>query len=79
MIPALFDEASAGLNRLDQMCRVVQHTIQASLGEEQCNGLKLAHVLKVSRIAFFVVVLFPFYISSLMDSVLNQLLILSFI
>ncbi|XP_004065829.1 phosphoinositide 3-kinase regulatory subunit 6 [Oryzias latipes] len=46
MIPALFDEASAGLNRLDQMCRVVQHTIQASLGEEQCNGLKLAHVLK---------------------------------
>ncbi|KAF6721966.1 Phosphoinositide 3-kinase regulatory subunit 6 [Oryzias melastigma] len=46
LIPALFDEASAGLNRLDHMCNVVQHTIQASLGEEQCHGSKLAHVLK---------------------------------
>ncbi|XP_034402041.1 phosphoinositide 3-kinase regulatory subunit 6 isoform X2 [Cyclopterus lumpus] len=31
---------------LDHMCRVVQHSIQAALGAEQCHGPKLARALK---------------------------------
>lgn len=44
-------EASASggfLSPLDLMRTVVQHTIQAALGPEQCSGLKLAQALKVS-------------------------------
>ncbi|KAG7242364.1 hypothetical protein INR49_023493 [Caranx melampygus] len=42
-------EASASggfLSPLDLMRTVVQHTIQAALGSEQCSGLKLAQALK---------------------------------
>lgn len=45
-------EASASggfLSPLDLMRNVVQHTIQAALGSEQCKGLKLAQALKVSE------------------------------
>lgn len=38
------------LNPLDLMRYVVQHSIQAALGEEQCNGPNLARALKVSII-----------------------------
>lgn len=34
---------------LDHMRNVVQHTIQAALGAEQCHGPKLAQALKVSE------------------------------
>ncbi|TNN55276.1 Phosphoinositide 3-kinase regulatory subunit 6 [Liparis tanakae] len=33
---------------LDHMCLVVQHSLQAALGAEQCHGPKLARALKVS-------------------------------
>ncbi|XP_026159237.1 phosphoinositide 3-kinase regulatory subunit 6 [Mastacembelus armatus] len=39
--------ASGGLlSHLDHMCRVVQHSIQAALGAEQCSWPKLAQALK---------------------------------
>ncbi|XP_059201221.1 phosphoinositide 3-kinase regulatory subunit 6 isoform X2 [Centropristis striata] len=34
------------LSPLDHMCSVVQHSIQAALGAEQCDGPKLARALK---------------------------------
>lgn len=37
------------LGPLDHMRSVVQHSIQAALGEEQCHGQKLAQALKVSE------------------------------
>lgn len=41
--------ASGGfLSPLDLMRSVVQHSIQAALGSEQCHGPKLAQALKVS-------------------------------
>lgn len=41
--------ASGGiLGHLDYMCSVVQHSIQAALGAEQCHGQKLSQALKVS-------------------------------
>lgn len=41
--------ASGGLlGPLDHMRSVVQHSIQAALGAEQCHGQKLAQALKVS-------------------------------
>lgn len=36
------------LGHLDYMCSVVQHSIQAALGAEQCHGQKLSQALKVS-------------------------------
>lgn len=55
-------EASASggpLCPLDHMRSVVQHSIQAALGAEQCHGQKLAQALKVSGIAqYSLVVLF---------------------
>lgn len=39
------------LNPLDHMRSVVQHSIQAALGAEQCDGPKLAQALKVSTVA----------------------------
>ncbi|XP_028423570.1 phosphoinositide 3-kinase regulatory subunit 6 isoform X4 [Perca flavescens] len=38
--------SDGSLSPLDYMCRVVQHSIQAALGAEQCNGPKLAQALK---------------------------------
>lgn len=35
---------------IDHMRSVVQHSIQAALGAEKCNGPKLAQALKVSII-----------------------------
>lgn len=36
------------LGHLDHMRCVIQHSIQAALGAEQCHGQKLAQALKVS-------------------------------
>lgn len=42
--------ASSGFQTpLDHMRNVVQHTMQAALGAEQCHGPKLARALKVSK------------------------------
>lgn len=51
--------ASGGfLSPLDLMRTVVQHSIQAALGSEQCHGLKLAQALKVSEtIQYYLVLL----------------------
>nr|XP_040042642.1 phosphoinositide 3-kinase regulatory subunit 6 isoform X1 [Gasterosteus aculeatus aculeatus]XP_040042643.1 phosphoinositide 3-kinase regulatory subunit 6 isoform X1 [Gasterosteus aculeatus aculeatus]XP_040042644.1 phosphoinositide 3-kinase regulatory subunit 6 isoform X1 [Gasterosteus aculeatus aculeatus] len=38
--------AGGSLSPLHHMCSVVQHSIQAALGAEQCNGPKLARALK---------------------------------
>ncbi|XP_039667089.1 phosphoinositide 3-kinase regulatory subunit 6 isoform X3 [Perca fluviatilis] len=38
--------SDGSLSPLDYMCRVVQHSIQAALGAEQCHGPKLAQALK---------------------------------
>lgn len=43
--------ASASAGYLDYMRSVVQHSLQAALGAEQCNGQKLAQALKVSGTA----------------------------
>lgn len=48
---------------LDHMCNVIQHTMQAALGTEQCHGPKLAQALKVSQLYYitrFVVLLSRF-------------------
>lgn len=46
--------ASGGfLSPLDHMRSVVQHSIQAALGAEQCNGSKLAQALKVNHAVLF--------------------------
>ncbi|KAK1885624.1 Phosphoinositide 3-kinase regulatory subunit 6 [Dissostichus eleginoides] len=39
-------ETSGSVNPFDHMCSVVQHSIQAALGAEQCHGPKLAQALK---------------------------------
>lgn len=44
-------ETYGSVNPFDHMCSVVQHSIQAALGAEQCHGPKLAQALKVSRTA----------------------------
>ncbi|KAM4594294.1 phosphoinositide 3-kinase regulatory subunit 6 [Fundulus diaphanus] len=53
MIPTVMEDievsasASTGfLSQLEHMCSVVQHTIQAGLGPEQCHGPKLAQALR---------------------------------
>ncbi|XP_041837987.1 phosphoinositide 3-kinase regulatory subunit 6 [Melanotaenia boesemani] len=53
LIPVLFGDfevsstASTGfLGPLDHMCTVVQHSLQAALGAEQCHGTKLAQTLR---------------------------------
>ncbi|KAM9770672.1 phosphoinositide 3-kinase regulatory subunit 6 isoform 1-T3 [Menidia menidia] len=53
LIPLLFGDfeastsTSAGFQSPpDHMCSVVQHTIQAVLGAEQCHGLKLAQAMR---------------------------------
>lgn len=38
--------SGGSLGPLDHMCSVVQHSIQAALGAEQCHGQKLAQALK---------------------------------
>lgn len=37
---------------LEHMRSVVQHTIQAALGPQQCHGPKLAQALRVSNFTF---------------------------
>ncbi|XP_033986065.1 phosphoinositide 3-kinase regulatory subunit 6 [Trematomus bernacchii] len=39
-------ETYGSVNPFDHMCSVVQHSIQAALGAEQCHGPKLAQALK---------------------------------
>ncbi|MEQ2163870.1 hypothetical protein GOODEAATRI_000541, partial [Goodea atripinnis] len=58
MIPAIMEDfevsasASAGFqSQLEHMRSVVQHTLQAALGPEQCHGSKLAQALRVSGFA----------------------------
>uniref|UniRef100_A0A3Q2Q7M3 Phosphoinositide-3-kinase regulatory subunit 6 n=1 Tax=Fundulus heteroclitus TaxID=8078 RepID=A0A3Q2Q7M3_FUNHE len=53
MIPTVMEDievsasASTGfVSQLEHMCSVVQHTIQAALGPEQCHGPKLAQALR---------------------------------
>lgn len=46
------------LNPLDHMRSVVQHSIQAALGDEQCHGPKLAQALKVSTLVLIIGVIF---------------------
>ncbi|XP_078136240.1 phosphoinositide 3-kinase regulatory subunit 6 isoform X2 [Sander vitreus] len=38
--------SDGSLSPVDYMCRVVQHSIQAAVGAEQCHGPKLAQALK---------------------------------
>lgn len=42
----LASTSSGFITHLDHMCSVVQHSLQASLGPEQCNGTRLARELK---------------------------------
>lgn len=50
--------ASGGyLSPVDHMRSVVQHSIQAALGAEQCHGLRLAQALKVTSLALLCVLL----------------------
>uniref|UniRef100_A0A8C6WK47 Phosphoinositide-3-kinase regulatory subunit 6 n=1 Tax=Neogobius melanostomus TaxID=47308 RepID=A0A8C6WK47_9GOBI len=42
----LASTASGFITPLDHMCSVVQHSLQASLSPEQCNGTRLARALK---------------------------------
>lgn len=46
------------LNPLDHMRSVVQHSIQAALGDEHCHGPKLAQALKVSTLVLIIGVMF---------------------
>lgn len=50
-IDASTSASGGSLNPLDHICSVVQHSIQAALGGEQCHGPKLARALKVSGTA----------------------------
>ncbi|XP_038569707.1 phosphoinositide 3-kinase regulatory subunit 6 [Micropterus salmoides] len=45
-IDASTSASGGSLNPLDHICSVVQHSIQAALGGEQCHGPKLARALK---------------------------------
>ncbi len=50
-IEASASASGGSLGLLDHMRSVIQHSIQAALGAEQCHGPKLAQALKVSGTA----------------------------
>lgn len=49
---ALASTSSGCFTPLAHMCSVVQHSLQAALGAEKCNGTGLAKALKVSGYTF---------------------------
>lgn len=65
------------LSPLDHMRSVVQHTIQAGLGEKHCHGPKLAQVLRVSGAGFSLLFYStgPFYSNPFVSVLLYSILV----